>query len=260
MKWLVLLLWALLLMIYFGIWSCNKTECCKPVLVERPISNTEPILFKWQSDSCVLGISYPVYLDSLMRLTRDGKQIIITGQYKASEQNNTKFENLGIARAEAIKLLFSQKIPAERITTRAELLGEDGKDHNQLSVCHSILFEPLKLVEEFDNRAIIYHGYNTTEWDKNEQIVSYLDKVASKLVKEGGHVLLMGHTDNVGNDEFNMKLGQSRSDAIKKYLIDKGVKGSQIKTGSKGKSSPIESNETEEGRAKNRRTELEFSK
>ena len=70
----------------------------------------------------------------------------------------------------------------------------------------------------------------------------------------------MGHTDNVGNDEFNMKLGQSRSDAIKKYLIDKGVKGSQIKTGSKGKSSPIESNETEEGRAKNRRTELEFSK
>ena len=250
MKWLVLLLWALLLMIYFGIWSCNKTECCKPVLVEKPI-------FKWQSDSCVLGISYPVYLDSLMRLTRDGKQIIITGQYKASEQNNTKFENLGIARAEAIKLLFSQKIPAERITTRAELLGEDGKDHNQLSVCHSILFEPLKLVEEFENRAIIYHGYNTTEWDKNEQIVSYLDKVASK---EGGHVLLMGHTDNVGNDEFNMKLGQSRSDAIKKYLIDKGVKGSQIKTGSKGKSSPIESNETEEGRAKNRRTELEFSK
>jgi hypothetical protein len=195
-----------------------------------------------------------------MRLTRDGKQIIITGQYKASEQNNTKFENLGIARAEAIKLLFSQKIPAERITTRAELLGEDGKDHNQLSVCHSILFEPLKLVEEFENRAIIYHGYNTTEWDKNEQIVSYLDKVASKLVKEGGHVLLMGHTDNVGNDEFNMKLGQSRSEAIKKYLIDKGVKGSQIKTGSKGKSSPIESNETEEGRAKNRRTEIEFSK
>ena len=167
MKWLVLLLWALLLMIYFGIWSCNKTECCKPVLVERPISNTEPILFKWQSDSCVLGISYPVYLDSLMRLTRDGKQIIITGQYKASEQNNTKFENLGIARAEAIKLLFSQKIPAERITTRAELLGEDGKDHNQLSVCHSILFEPLKLVEEFENRAIIYHGYNTTEWNKS---------------------------------------------------------------------------------------------
>lgn len=247
-------------MIYFGIWSCNITECCKPVLVEKPISNTEPILFGWQSDSCVLGISYPVYLDSLMRLTRDGKQIIITGQYKASEQNNTKFENLGIARAEAIKLLFSQKIPSERITTRAELVGEDNKDHNQLSVCHSILFEPLKLVEEFENRAIIYHGYNTTEWDKNEQIVSYLDKVASKLVKEGGHVLLMGHTDNVGNDEFNMKLGQSRSDAIKKYLIDKGVKGSQIKTGSKGKSSPIESNETEEGRAKNRRTELEFSK
>ena len=138
----------------------------------------------------------------------------------------------------------SRRNSARKITTRAELLGEDGKDHNQLSVCHSILFEPLKLVEEFENRAIIYHGYNTTEWDKNEQIVSYLDKVASKLVKEGGHVLLMGHSDNVGNDEFNMKLGQSRSDAIKKYLIDKGVKGSQIKTGSKGKSSPIESNET----------------
>lgn len=131
---------------------------------------------------------------------------------------------MGIARAEAIKLLFSEKIPAERITTRAELVGEDIKDHTQLSVCHRILFEPLKLVEEFENRAIIYHGYNTTEWDKNEQIISYLDKVASKLVKEGGHVLLMGHTDNVGNDEFNMKLGQSRSDAIKEYLIDKGVK------------------------------------
>jgi OmpA-OmpF porin, OOP family len=260
MKWLILFLWALLLMIYFGIWSCNQTACCKPALVEKPIINTEPILFGWQSDSCILGNRYSVYLDSLMRLTRDGKQIVIMGQYKASEQNPSKFENLGIARAEAIKLLFSEKIPLDRISTRAELVGEDNKDHNLLSVCHGILFEPLKLVEEFENRAIIYHGYNTTDWDKNEQIISYLDKVASKLIKEGGHVLLIGHTDNVGNDEFNMKLGQSRSDAIKKYLLDKGVKASQMNTGTKGKSSPLVSNETEEGRAKNRRTELEFSK
>jgi outer membrane protein OmpA-like peptidoglycan-associated protein len=67
---------------------------------------------------------------------------------------------------------------------------------------------------------------------------------------------LDGHTDNVGDAEKNKQLGQERADAVKAYLVSKGVAGSQITTESQGEEKPVANNETEEGRSLNRRVEM----
>ena len=65
-----------------------------------------------------------------------------------------------------------------------------------------------------------------------------------------------GHTDNKGSAQFNKTLSQKRSIAVKKYLVAHGVAGSRLKTAGYGGERPITTNETEEGRLKNRRVEF----
>ena len=85
-----------------------------------------------------------------------------------------------------------------------------------------------------------------------------LDKIAKDLSKIKLEVIIaVGNTDSVGTDAYNMALGQRRAQSIKAYLVSKGVDGSRIYTESKGKSNPVASNATAEGRAKNRRTDIE---
>jgi OOP family OmpA-OmpF porin len=85
-----------------------------------------------------------------------------------------------------------------------------------------------------------------------------LDKIAADLNKIKLEVIIaVGNTDSVGSDAYNMALGQRRAQSVKSYLISKGVDGSRIYTESKGKSNPVASNATAEGRSKNRRTDIE---
>ena len=69
---------------------------------------------------------------------------------------------------------------------------------------------------------------------------------------------LSGHTDNQGNPEANMLLSEKRAKAVKKYLVSKGVKEDKIITEWFGQTQPIESNDKEAGRAKNRRVEMKI--
>ena len=85
-----------------------------------------------------------------------------------------------------------------------------------------------------------------------------LDKVAADLAKIRLEVVIaVGNTDSVGSDAYNQALGQRRAQSVKAYLISKGVDGGRIYTESKGKSNPVATNATAEGRAKNRRTDIE---
>jgi OOP family OmpA-OmpF porin len=85
-----------------------------------------------------------------------------------------------------------------------------------------------------------------------------LDKIAKDLSKIKLEVIIaVGNTDSIGTDAYNMALGQRRAQSVKAYLTSKGVDGSRIYTESKGKSNPVASNATAEGRAKNRRTDIE---
>ncbi len=70
-------------------------------------------------------------------------------------------------------------------------------------------------------------------------------------------IIAVGHTDSVGKDAYNQKLSVKRSEAVKAYLVSKGIEKNRVYTEGKGEKQPVADNKTSEGRAKNRRVEIE---
>ena len=85
-----------------------------------------------------------------------------------------------------------------------------------------------------------------------------LDDLVSKMSGINLEVIIaVGHTDSVGTDAYNQKLSVRRAEAVKAYLVSKGLEKNRVYTEGKGKKQPIADNKTAEGRAKNRRVEIE---
>lgn len=87
-------------------------------------------------------------------------------------------------------------------------------------------------------------------------------EVLDELVRRIGNVNLetvitVGHTDSTGPEAYNMKLSLRRAEAVKAYLVSKGVPASRIFVEGKGETQPVATNATREGRAQNRRVEIE---
>lgn len=80
-------------------------------------------------------------------------------------------------------------------------------------------------------------------------------KMKKKMVVE-----IAGHTDNVGDDAANMKLSQERAETVRSYLIGKGISGDRVTAKGYGETQPTASNDTDEGKQKNRRTEVRIIK
>ena len=70
-------------------------------------------------------------------------------------------------------------------------------------------------------------------------------------------IIAVGHTDSVGTDEYNQRLSVRRSEAVKAYLVSKGIEKNRVYSEGKGEKQPVADNKTAEGRAKNRRVEIE---
>jgi OOP family OmpA-OmpF porin len=70
-------------------------------------------------------------------------------------------------------------------------------------------------------------------------------------------IIAVGHTDSVGSDAYNQKLSVRRAESVKAYLVSKGIEKNRIYTEGKGEKQPVADNKTKEGRAKNRRVEIE---
>ena len=79
---------------------------------------------------------------------------------------------------------------------------------------------------------------------------------ARQLLRRSSYIEIVGHTDDVGDDDYNMKLSKQRATSVRDYLISQGHDASKIDTSGMGESMPIASNSTPEGRAENRRVEI----
>jgi OOP family OmpA-OmpF porin len=106
---------------------------------------------------------------------------------------------------------------------------------------------------------IVLRGVNF-DFDKSDirpDAAVILDEAASQLnANPGRSVRVEGHTDSVGTDDYNQSLSERRAASVKDYLVEKGVDGSRLTTAGFGESNPIASNDTADGRALNRRVEL----
>ena len=147
---------------------------------------------------------------------------------------------------------------------RIILLGKQINDNvDQSGSFASVLFSNRtvnKSIKETADGTQIFFPYNSTNKLNDGVIEKYLNDVATRLKSSGERVRLTGHTDALGSDASNMVLGQWRADVVQDYLMKKGVSASKIIAQSKGESNPIATNKTDDGRAKNRRTELQIIK
>ncbi|CAL2081969.1 OmpA family protein [Tenacibaculum sp. 190524A02b] len=206
------------------------------------------------------------YLD-----TNGNKRFNIVGFYRSDEINDTAYPNLGLARAKAVEnYMISKGISPKLINIFGKLnddlipdsnnilhgpLAFDIFTRNEESVkndellkasCDSLKNKPLKLYFKTGQASI-----NLTP-EQRQKFVN-ISKCVDKL---GVKIIVLGHTDNTGNPDANMKLGQDRANFVKNYLIRNGILQENISATSKGQNQPIADNATEEGRALNRRIEV----
>jgi len=87
---------------------------------------------------------------------------------------------------------------------------------------------------------------------------SKLDDLSNKVKGINLEVVIaIGHADSIGSDAYNQKLSVRRAESVKAYLVSKGIEPNRIYTEGKGEKQPVADNKTREGRAKNRRVEIE---
>jgi len=87
---------------------------------------------------------------------------------------------------------------------------------------------------------------------------SKLDDLANKMKGINLEVVIaIGHADSIGSDAYNQALSVRRAEAVKAYFVSKGIEGNRVYTEGKGEKQPVADNKTAEGRAKNRRSEIE---
>jgi len=99
------------------------------------------------------------------------------------------------------------------------------------------------------------------DFDKSVLKPEAKSKLDDLISKTGGInlevIIAVGHTDSIGTDAYNQKLSVRRAEAVKAYLVSKGLEKNRVYTEGKGKKQPVADNKTAEGRAKNRRVEIE---
>lgn len=219
------------------------------------------------SDSIDLGISK---LKSVLEKSK--LKFAIKGYYASKEINNSIFPDLGLARANAIKNYLVEKgLPENKLELFSQLDDQNLIEENNL-VYNAVSFDWLSLDvnpkadkdwsqirnEIRANPLTLYFqtgesniALTEAEKDKLGIIVDYLNHVLDSKID------IVGHTDNVvGPRNTNEYYSKKRAEFAQKYFIANGIPSEKIESFGKGAASPIADNETEEGRAKNRRVEV----
>jgi OOP family OmpA-OmpF porin len=100
--------------------------------------------------------------------------------------------------------------------------------------------------------------FDYAKHDLKPEAKAKMDDLVSKTAGVNLEVIIaVGHTDSTGDQALNNKLSVARADAVKNYLVSKGIEKNRVYTEGKGSSQPVADNKTTEGRAKNRRVEIE---
>jgi OOP family OmpA-OmpF porin len=115
----------------------------------------------------------------------------------------------------------------------------------------------MKLKASMPGNLVIYFEFNEAKFKPDQQTDNRIIPFKVWIDKYPGSMLTVtGHTDLVGTTNYNFELGLKRAQIVEKYLENQGINANRMVTESKGKTEPAADNLTEEGRAKNRRTEI----
>ena len=131
--------------------------------------------------------------------------------------------------------------------------GDGGSRTASTAVRVNPLFAKLMI---FPEAALFEFGKAELKPEGQVKIKEYRD-IAKDELSRADKVVITGYTDNVGGADFNTTLSQQRAEAVKAYLVTLGADPAKYQVNGAGEAKPIGDNSTEEGRAKNRRVEVE---
>jgi len=202
------------------------------------------------------------------------RNVVLTGNYSPDERNNTRYLDLGFARADAIRnLLISYGTNKEDIIIQS-MVRDDLKFNRKLlfdglsfsfekkSASFDLIAPKEKLVNQTQKvekvRPLnLYYDNNTKFVDDSPQLEDYLSKLYAYLnANPESKVLLTGHTDNVGSGSRNEELSKIRAFSVKTLMENFGIAEQRIQVDYQGDKKPLASNATNNGRKKNRRVEV----
>jgi len=254
---------------YFGhdYYVCTIMKLCPDdqdttmVVEEEPEPIEDPIVFNWTESEAITTDKFAAYRNGILDGLQEDNVLQITAFYFEEEDDN----ELGLERAEAIKALFADDIPEERISLRARVETPPADAEERPFPAYELQWlEPEKVasstVEELDDRVIIRFPVGSTQKTYDPAVDEYLEKLATRAQETGEQITLTGHTDDTGDPQANQSLGTARARAIQNILVQYGVAADQISIESRGETQPVASNETEAGRRENRRVEVRLIK
>lgn len=216
-----------------------------------------PLYSNWTVGTANQGAGFKTYYADILAQRNEGQQLEIVGLYYEDEKNNTNFANLGLARANAVKEIFLADVAEEQIILTSRKISETAAARTEDFLSAEVNWRAgARTLEKLEDRVVIRFPFNSVKKDFDPAVDAYLKELAEELKNSGDKVELTGHTDNVGGTAANEKLAMRRAKMIRDVLRKQGVKRSQIITRSEGENAPVASNETEEGRHENRRTEV----
>jgi outer membrane protein OmpA-like peptidoglycan-associated protein len=202
------------------------------------------------------------YLSQVGNYLKDNpdRALTITGALGANETAVQRgfYDNLGIARADAIRSMFVEMgIPQDRIT-----LDYTVDSSNLLR--RPALFAAIDTTDEKGAFTFTHMTFSDANFEYNSAVFnpgpafqSYADSVKLYFDQvDSVGLTIIGHTDSIASQTYNNRLGQARADSARVYFINLGLTPDRIQTDTRGEDDPVSSNSTDEGRQKNRRVEI----
>ena len=246
----ILLLFLLLTWLSWN-WYKNTVLSGNEVLTEEK-NEYGPLVFKCDSDVPITNDLWTAKKNEIIAAKTVGKKLLVLGPYFEGED-----ESMGYSRAEKIKELLVNDLGEEVFELEAMPAGDcESAKSKSLHGARIKWVTRNEHVIEYLDRTYIYFKYNTTKPIDTRNVVVYLDNLIDYLKSSGESVLITGHTDADGSDEFNVELGLKRANRVKDYLMKNEIPAEKLSIESKGKSVPLSTNQTPEGRQKNRRVVL----
>ena len=215
------------------------------------------VLFVNVEASYEIGLS-----DTYSSKEKDGKAKNVLSKNKGTFDGTRRFSGLGLQATLGIPLsAFKRSKPAppavQEVPVAAVVIAKPEKPCYTLEEINDLIAKN----ESVKGKTIC--AISDINFDFGESTIQpasypYLNQLAQTIIKMNCNINVKGHTDNVGSNDFNMKLSRQRAEAVMNYLIDQGVDKQKISYMYYGSSKPLSTNNTEEGRTTNRRVEFEI--
>ena len=207
------------------------------------------------------------FTDTYSDMEKNGEAIAVN-RFWYDIRGNRKLHGLEITASLSVPLSIFKRAPKKKapapVYVPEPVVVEEKPVVVEEKPCYTLeeIMELLGKGESITGKTICAIDIINFEFDKSvimQESYPYLDKIVRLMKNTPIHVVVRGHTDNVGNADYNMELSKKRAEAVYNYLLDAGVDPGHLSYEYYGMTRPISTNDTPEGRLMNRRVEFEIT-